>query len=324
MGQKIKISMKRILSISLVLLAFSGCLKAQQDYQVTHFMFDKLSVNPAYAGINDKLCASLIGRNQWSGLENGGAPVTRVLNVHSPIEKFKGGLGLTMFSDKLGDMSNTFARVAYSYHLNVLGGKLGVGASVGLASIGFDKEWLTPSGESAELDKFIPSVGSSDSALDFDFGVYYRNNSFYAGISTTHLTAPSLSEVHVDLSRHYFLMAGYEYQGLMNGDLSLKPSVFVKSDAVTTQVDVNLLAEYKSMIWGGVSYRLKDAIAPMVGYAYHFNNKSDAVLKIGYSYGVTTSEIKNYSNNTHEIALNYCMKISKPEVLIKSKNPRFL
>ena len=33
----------------------------------------------------------------------------------------------------------------------------------------------------------------------------------------------------------------------------------------------------------------------------------------GYSYDITTSTIKNYSNGTHEIMLGYCHKFVKPE-----------
>jgi len=48
------------------------------------------------------------------------------------------------------------------------------------------------------------------------------------------------------------------------------------------------------------------------------------VLRIGYSYGITTSVIGNYSNGSHDIMLNYNFKISKPAPIEKSKNPRFL
>lgn len=313
--------MKKIIAALVLFVAFSQALKAQQDYQVTHFMFDKLSINPAYAGIHDKLCATGIFRNQWTGF--GGEPRTGVFNVHAPVEILKGGAGLTVFSDNLGDMNNTFARLSYSYHLNVLGGRLGIGASAGFASMSFNKDWVTPDTEAVD-DQFIPASGTSDNALDFDFGVYYSGNNFYVGISSTHLSAPSLSEVSVNLDRHYYLMAGYEHKGMMNGDLDLKPNILVKSDAVSTQIDINVLAEYRKMIWGGLTYRMSDAIAPMVGYIHHLENDSEGVIKIGYSYGLTTSAINQFSSGTHEIALNYCMRILKPAVVTKSKNPRFL
>ena len=316
--------MRKILSILAFFTLFSLGLKAQQDYQVTHFMFDKLSINPAFAGINDKLCASAIFRNQWTGF--GGEPKTGVFNVHAPVEILRGGAGLTVFNDKLGRFDNTYARLAYSYHLNILGGRLGIGASAGLASVGFDTNgYITPDeGEAATNDGLLQSLQTNDNAADFDFGLYYSGNDFYVGLSATHLSSPKLSEVGVDLKNHVYFMAGYEYRGLMDGDLDLKPNVLVKTDLVSTQFDVNVLAEYRKMIWGGVTYRHQDAIAPMVGYIHHLENESEGVIKIGYSYGITTSAINQYSSGTHEIALNYCMRILKPEIITKSKNPRFL
>ncbi len=80
---------------------------------------------------------------------------------------------------------------------------------------------------------------------------------------------------------------------------------------------------YNKMIWLGVGYRTEDAIAPIIGYQYQFP-KGNSMLKIGYSYDVTTSELKNYSSGSHEIMLNYCFKIVKPKVIEIYGHPRFL
>lgn len=314
--------MRKIVSILSFVILFSVGAKAQQDYQVTHFMFDKLSINPAFAGINDKLCASAIFRNQWTGFS--GAPRTGIFNVHAPVELLRGGVGFTYFNDELGAEKNNIARLSYSYHLNnVLGGKLGIGVSAGIVSKAFGTDFTPP--EPNEQDNVIDGArGSSDIIPDFNFGVYYAGNDFYVGLSSTHVAEGNLADVYYQTKRHYWLSAGYEYKGLMNGDLDLKPNVLVKSDIVSTQVDINLLAEYREMLWAGVTYRLSDAIAPMVGYIHHLENESEGVIKIGYSYGLTTSAIKQHSSGTHEIALNYCMRILKPTIVTKSKNPRFL
>jgi hypothetical protein len=48
------------------------------------------------------------------------------------------------------------------------------------------------------------------------------------------------------------------------------------------------------------------------------------MLKIGYSYDVTTSTLKNYSSGSHEIMLNYCTLLEKKPDLQIYKNVRFL
>ena len=109
-------------------------------------------------------------------------------------------------------------------------------------------------------------------------------------------------------------MGGYNWALGGNDNHMLKPQIFVKSDGSSTQVDVNATFLLNNMVWAGVSYRTQDAIAPMIGYQHAFEK---SMLKIGYSYDVTTSELSNYSSGSHEIMLNYCFKIEKkPDVQI--------
>ena len=69
---------------NLVLLAFLafistiGDLTAQQDAQYTQYMYNTLSVNPAYAGSRGQFSAAALYRSQWAGLA--GAPETFTLN----------------------------------------------------------------------------------------------------------------------------------------------------------------------------------------------------------------------------------------------------
>ena len=124
------------------LFTLFGTVNAQQDYQITHYMFDNLSFNPGYAGMNNNICATMIGRQQWSGFQ--GSPTTALINIHSPVEMVRGGLGITYVSDQLGFEKNNIARLNYSYHMGVGAGQLGIGASVGILQKSIEAEWLTP------------------------------------------------------------------------------------------------------------------------------------------------------------------------------------
>ena len=53
----------------ILLTILSGSAFAQQDYQITHYMFDNLSFNPGYAGMNKNINATMIARQQWSGFQ---------------------------------------------------------------------------------------------------------------------------------------------------------------------------------------------------------------------------------------------------------------
>ena len=94
----------RRLHINLGLLLL-GCLPfvsvAQQDKLLTHFIFDKMSINPGETGIDEGLCGAMIYRNQWNRVT--GAPNSFVLNAEANInDYFPGGVGISFYHDAIG------------------------------------------------------------------------------------------------------------------------------------------------------------------------------------------------------------------------------
>jgi len=309
--------MKKPLLLILILLLFGG-IRAQQDYQITHYMFDNLSFNPGYAGLNENICATIIGRQQWAGFD--GSPTTALINIHSPVDMLKGGLGLTYVSDQLGFEQNNIARLNYSYHLGVGTGKLGIGLSIGVLQKSFDANWITPDGNDWSSDPHIPEPSSNGIVPDINLGLFYKTSDLYLGISTTHLGGFKMDNLNVQNVHHYWITAGYSYD--INPNIKLRPSLLIKSDASSTIMDINANALFNDLLWAGLTFRVGDAIAPMLGYQHSFSDGSS--LRVGYAYGITTSILGSYSNGSHDIMLNYCFSLEKPPVLEKSKNPRFL
>ncbi len=313
--------MKRLLlSLSALILGTSAF--AQQDYQFSQYMFDRLSLNPAFAGIDDKICATGIFRQQWASFD--GAPRTVLFNAHGPVKALRGGVGLSVYNDKIGFFNTTSAKLSYSFQFPLGPGKMGVGASVGFMSSSLKPSWvaITP----VSQDAAIPNGNESQATYDLGLGLYYRTPEFYVGLSATHLSESEFTQLNVQNARHYYLIAGWDKRlGASNSDWTLRPSVRVESDATTTQVDANVNVLWRQTVWAGVSYRMNDAIVPMAGFQTTVGGASNpGMIRIGYSYDVTTSEIKNYSNGSHEIMLNYCFNIIKPPVRQKAKTVRFL
>lgn len=310
--------MRKIL-FALGLFACSLTSNAQQDPQFSHFMYDKLSINPGFAGIDRKLCGTMFYRNQWMGFGN--QPTTALLNVHSNVDAIYGGLGLTLYSDKLGFQSNTSVRLAYSYHLNLSPTmKLGIGLSAGMISVGYNATWVAV--DDYTTDAAIPGQNSSQATYDLGFGVYLKGQDYYVGLSSMHLSESELSSLSFKNKRHYYLMAGYDYQ--INTDFAVLPAMRVESDATATQVDISARAMWKDMVWLGAGYRIKDAFYPLLGYQKEIVPAKKGVIRVGLTYDVTTSEIKNYSNNGLELFVNYCMNLDKPYKPEKYKTVRFL
>lgn len=296
-----------------------GTLHAQQDPQFSQYMFDRLSINSAVAGVSGNFCATAIMRQQWSGFD--GAPKTGLINLQAPLAKINSGVGLSVYFDKLGQENTTAARVHYAYHFKPGGGPgvLSVGVYAGLTSRTLGSKWVAI--DPVATDAAIPENGRSASAFDLGAGIYYENPKLWVGLSSTQLPESDLKDVSIQNRRHYYAQAGYKWD--INADMQLQPSLLVKSDGTSTQFDIGALLLYKQMVWLGVGFRTEDAIAPMIGYQVK-PGKGNSMLRIGYSYDVTTSELKNYSSGSHEIMLNYCFQIVKPPQREIYHHPVFL
>lgn len=114
------------------------------------------------------------------------------------------------------------------------------------------------------------------------------------------------------------MMAGYSWTLPMDPRFVLRPNLFIKYDGVTPQYDVNLLVEFKKMIWGGLSYRLGDAFIPMVGVHLPMN------LRFSIAYDFTTSDIGSYSYGSVEIMAGYCFTLQIQNQKGSYKSVRFL
>jgi len=310
--------MKKIFTaIASMTFLFSGTtVQAQQDPQFTMNMFNRLYANPGYAGSNNGICANALHRQQWVGFD--GRPITTMINVEGTVKALHGGVGLSILSDKLGAQYSGGVNLSYAFRLALGPGTLGIGIEGGVLFNTLDGSQLNPIQEG---DPNIIAGKSNGVAPDLGFGLYYHTDKLYAGISAKHLTAPTLnfeeggmlSEYTV--ARHYYALAGYTWD--IDPTWALNPAVFLKTDGAATQMDINLRAFWKNMVWAGVSYRIDDAVGIMAGVQIK-------EFRVGYSYDVTTSGINNYSSGSHEIMLGYCYKLKSPVSNQRYRNVRFL
>lgn len=294
---------------------------AQQDPQFTQYMFDRLSINPAYAGSTGNICATALMRQQWSGFS--GAPRTGLINIHGPINSINSGIGLSVYMDKLGQQNSTMVRLSYAYHFKLTAtSTLSLGLYGGLASRSLGNSWVAT--DPVADDNVIPSVGRSNSGFDMGAGVYYKGPKAWAGLSSTQLPQTEFKDVSMANVRHYYAQGGFDWWIGGNRMYTLQPSVLVKSDGTSTQFDLSALFLYNDKVWAGASFRTEDAIAPMIGYQHTFAGQTSSMLRIGYAYDVTTSELRNYSSGGHEILLSYCFNVVRTPPTSINRHPLFL
>ena len=174
----------------LITLGLVQAAYGQQDVQFSQYVFDGLTLNPAYAGYKGDPYLNTTFRDQWTGFP--GAPKTAMLSfdglTNVPDEKM--GLGAQVMYDELGPQQNLSLTGSYSYRILLNSNEedphrlcLGIGAVASQYSLNGSVFQYEDPGDPA-----IPVVNEHSKIIpDADFGVYYYSNRFYAGGSMMNL-----------------------------------------------------------------------------------------------------------------------------------------
>lgn len=295
--------MKKATLLSLLLLFLVSWGKAQQRPVQSLYMFDPLLVNPAYAGAQVQLSATAIYRNQWVNLE--GAPKTFTTTLHSGFLKSKVGLGLILANDQIGIHNDASVYGVYSYKIKLnrdLSLTMGIQGGFNYLVSNYDKLNLKNLGDpnlSGTIAKFNPNIGA---------GLYLRSPKYYLGVSSPQLIENTVVDLNVETlakQRRYFYIHGGTSRRLSN-NVKLVPSVLVRfQDRAPISFDINSTFVFYDAIGLGVSYRLNEGVVGL------FELQLDDHFHVGYAYDYTTSDLNRVSNGSHEIMVNYRLKIPK-------------
>jgi type IX secretion system PorP/SprF family membrane protein len=160
-----------------------------------------------------------------------------------------------------------------------------------------------------DLTDPFASIVERNLSWNFGAGVFYRNKKFYAGFSVPYIMNNKVMGLE-DLSsiakqaRYYYLTMGYTHT--VSKNLKIIPSTLIRvQETAPLSFDANLVVVIHDMVGLGGSYRLGDSIVGM------FELQLNENFHVGYAYDFTTSDIRLYSNGTHEIMINYRIKIPK-------------
>lgn len=314
-----------------LLFCIASLTWGQQYPQFSQNMFNQLTVNPGYAGTNEMMNLTLGNRQQWMGgfkADDGSslAPSTTVFGVDTEINilGWNSGIGLTIMNDEIGAFNTLYMSAIYAKRWETDYGKLGVGLSLGLINQGIKGSILhTKPGESesggyhGEDEQFTDEQGM---AFDAGFGAFLDNKSYYLGISVAHMNQPKpkFKDTYTSyLDRTVFITGGYRIS-LKKRPIILVPSIFLKSNMSSYQIDWNINGILKDKYWGGLTYRMQDAIVMLGGV--ELNNG----LRIGYSYDISISELRGTRSGSHEIMLGYQFDLSIEKRKKEYKSVRYL
>jgi len=288
--------------VMLIALVASKDAMAQQDAMYTHYSFNTLAVNPAYAGSRDALTFTALHRSQWVSFP--GAPVTQTLTIHTPISTDNVGLGLSIVNDKAGPLRHTEVNVDVAYILNVnQEDRLAFGIKGGVDFFKGDFADIM-TGEEGD-DVFGVNVGTK-AKPNFGMGIYYYKPKFYAGISSPGLLKNSYSNDEAangietySQDQHLYLISGAVFD--INFDWKFKPTTFIKlTKGAPIEADLTPTFILRDRVNLGVMYRTGDAFGLLAG----FNLNEQFLLSYSFDWSLTNPTGK-YNDGSHEIMLRY-------------------
>ncbi|MEZ4782014.1 MAG: type IX secretion system membrane protein PorP/SprF [Flavobacteriaceae bacterium] len=296
--------------IALVLLCSSAAF-SQQLPQFTQYMFNTISINPAYAGSRETLSLVGLHRSQWIGLDGG--PTTQTFSIHSPLRNEKVGLGLSFIHDELGfeNFSYIYGDFSYTIHVSEKT-KLAFGLKGGFTSYSVDQElrdaYPTDPAIRGIENRWSPNIGA---------GAFLHTNRWYVGLSAPRIlnTDYNGTEDYEALERiSYYLTGGVVVD--VSENTKFKPSFMVKAtNGAPLSYDITGNFLFYDKLWLGAAYRFDESAGAFGGIVDFQVSKE---FRIGYAYEHPISDIRPYSSGTHEILLMFEVFKSK-----RVKSPRY-
>lgn len=327
-----KASILLLLFCVAVVDAFS---QAKPSY--TQYILNNYILNPALTGIENYTDVRLSHRNQWTGIN--GAPVTSYFSMHRPIGKKDDrtaptsfqkqgvnprgaaywqdytapaahhGVGLSAVNDRAGYLSRWSIYASYAYHIPLgVRTTLAAGMNAGMSSVSLDRSKVNFAG----MDPNDPAIGFANNELkkikpELGAGLWLYTADYYAGLSVLNIIPGKQQFVLNDrygeyYTPNYFLTAGYRF--LLSEDINLLPSFMLQYwKPQLLGLHINTKIQYRDLAWVGASYRYSDFVA---GYSAMAGLNLSNAVNISYAYEVaTTSRLRTYTGNTHELLIGF-------------------
>jgi type IX secretion system PorP/SprF family membrane protein len=325
--------------IVVISLWFYQAAFSQAKPSYTQYVLNNYILNPAVTGIENYTDVKLSSRNQWTGIE--GAPVTSYFSIHAPLgkkdlrtsatsfavpgnnprgeqywEEYTApaphhGIGMIALNDKAGYINRWSVFASYAYHRPIsIKTTLSAGFNAGVTSVNLDRSKI----DFASLDPTDPAVGYSNGELkkikpEVGAGLWLYSSDYFIGLAVQNIVAGKVdfgrnNDNATYYSPNYFLTAGYRF--LLNDDLNLIPSAMVQYwEPQLFGVHLNAKMQYQDKLWVGGSYRYGDLIS---GYSGMAGINVSNSFNVSYAYEVaTSSRLRAYTNNTHEIMIGFIL-----------------
>ncbi len=276
-------------------------LHSQQMPYYTQYKPNNIMLNAGAVGTKRLIDVRTNYRAQWVGFDD--APVTMGFSANSRIVGGTMGIGTSFFTDKTGPTKRSDFSLAYSYHAKFDDVELSIGAAGHMLSYVVEGNRLHMH---IPMDNSIDLVSSQKKNIyDASAGLLFYNDRFHIGLSVLNILEPSINyypdadTVHktkIQMVPHAYGSVGYNWSGQEDWIWENSLQV-VYAQANPMAIDYNLRLHYKQKVFGGISVRLRDAIALHAGVTF------TEEFHVSYSYDVITSSLRQFQSGSHEIML---------------------
>jgi type IX secretion system PorP/SprF family membrane protein len=293
--------MKRKLIIAALVALIGTSVSAQQLPLYSQLYFMRMLYNPALTAYNGS--SNLYGfyREQWTGLP--GHPVTRGAMGEISLWKDKSGIGFHVYNDNTDIIHSVNAQAYYAQKIHLAKSHtLSLGVSLGIMNTYIDFAGVRASDPN---DPNLLKNGTSGTGFDMNIGLAYQWKKLTIGFAIPHVALSKVSMVadvksaRYTSQRHFVGSISYDF-GINHEKFNIEPSVLIKSGSnLPIQVDANVVANYKKVVYLGVGYRLDYGMTGMAAV------RIARCVTIGYAYEYPIMNNVSYgnTNGTHEVLL---------------------
>lgn len=273
---------------------------AQQDPQYTHYMYNTVLINPAYAGSRGVTSLFFLHRTQWVGLD--GAPVTNSFSMNKPVADSNLGYGISFLNDRIGVSSNNTLSADVSYSIATSStSKLSFGLKTSANWLSVDYSRLTILDPNDVVLNDQNNI-NNQFAPNFGLGIYWHSKKNYIGVSVPNVLETKRYDDNISNTSkdkmHFYLIGGKVFD--LSSSLEFKPAFLTKFvQGAPLQVDVSANFLFNQQFTFGLAYRLNAALTGLVGF------QVNEAWQIGYSYDAETTKLANYNSGSHELFLRY-------------------
>ncbi len=259
--------------------------------------FNPYTLNPAFAGYENRPAVFAGRRQQWTGID--GAPVTNYFNFHTVFGNAV-PFGLNIVHDTRGIVSTNTALLTLGFRARIDENNhylsLAFSGGAGFNSVDF-------SNVNVGTDPILISALDNNIFLDGNAGLLYHNNGFNLGVSL-----PKLFK-----TRSYgfedFEIGDFNPMGTAMATINYKIEVSEETFAIDPwfsyhyfenfddQIEGSLRFILKNFVWVGGSYRLDYGASAFFG----LNIKDN--FRFGYAYELGVASVSGFNNGSHEFHL---------------------